>query len=33
MNPGTAQATVTKAINALKAAGVNEPTKTPWGGK
>ena len=33
MNPGMAQATVTKAINALKAAGVKGATKIPWGGK
>ncbi|GEM_PF-2319365 len=33
MKPLTAQAIVTKAINALKAAGVKGPTKIPWGGK
>jgi len=33
MNPGAAQATVARAIDALKAAGVSGPTKIPWGGK
>jgi hypothetical protein len=31
MNPGMAQATVAKAIEALKGAGVPGPTRIPWG--
>jgi hypothetical protein len=30
-SPGTAAATVTNAINALKASGVSGPTRIPWG--
>ena len=32
MSPGSASATVNNAINALKASGVNGPTRIPWGG-
>jgi hypothetical protein len=33
MSRVAAEATVSKAINALKAAGVKQPTRIPWGGK
>jgi hypothetical protein len=33
MKPDMAQATVAKAIKALKDAGVAGPVRTPWGGK
>jgi len=32
MAQGMAQATVNKAIDALKSAGVSGPTRIPWGG-
>jgi len=32
MQPGIARATVLKAIQALKDAGVSAPTRIPWGG-
>jgi hypothetical protein len=31
MAPGVARATVAKAIDALKQAGVSGPTRIPWG--
>ncbi len=33
MQPGTAQATVQQAIQALKDSGVSGPTRIPWGGQ